>query len=124
MRLTLVVVLLASCLEAKEFRADCAGGGDFKTLEEVNAAQLAPGDSVRLKAGCRWTGQLSARAGVTYGRYGNGARPRIDAEGKHEDAILIRSSGDTLLISPPLIIDEEQIEEIFAAIRRALITIS
>ena len=41
-----------------------------------------------------------------------------------EDGILIRSSGDTLLISPPLIIEEEQIEEIFAAIHRALITVS
>jgi beta-alanine--pyruvate transaminase len=41
-----------------------------------------------------------------------------------EDGILIRSSGDTLLISPPLIITEEQIQEIFAAIRRALTTVS
>jgi len=38
----------------------------------------------------------------------------------YEDGILIRNSGDTLLLSPPLIITEEQIDTIFAAIRRAL----
>ena len=41
----------------------------------------------------------------------------------YEAGILIRNSGDTLLISPPLIITEAQIDEIFAAIRRALLTI-
>jgi beta-alanine--pyruvate transaminase len=41
----------------------------------------------------------------------------------YDDGILIRNSGDTLLISPPLIITEEQIEAILAAIRRALIVI-
>jgi beta-alanine--pyruvate transaminase len=39
---------------------------------------------------------------------------------RQKDGILIRSSGDTLLISPPLIITEEQIGDIFAATRRAL----
>jgi beta-alanine--pyruvate transaminase len=38
----------------------------------------------------------------------------------YEDGILIRGSGDTLLLSPPLIITEEQIETIFSAVRRAL----
>ena len=33
---------------------------------------------------------------------------------------MIRGSGDTLLLSPPLIVTEEQIETIFATIRRAL----
>ncbi|GKQ49525.1 aspartate aminotransferase family protein [Bradyrhizobium sp. Ce-3] len=37
-----------------------------------------------------------------------------------EDGILIRAAADTLMISPPLIITEEQIEAIFVAIRRAL----
>ena len=36
------------------------------------------------------------------------------------DGVLIRASGDTLLLSPPLIISEEQIEVVFAAIGRAL----
>jgi beta-alanine--pyruvate transaminase len=33
---------------------------------------------------------------------------------------LIRSSGDTLVLSPPLIIAESEIELVFATIRRAL----
>ena len=36
-----------------------------------------------------------------------------------DDSILIRADADTLMISPPLIITEDQIEPIFAAIRRA-----
>jgi beta-alanine--pyruvate transaminase len=56
-------------------------------------------------------------------------RPRDDAPGArgaewanrcYEDGILIRGSGDTLLLSPPLIITEEQIETVFSAVRRAL----
>ena len=38
----------------------------------------------------------------------------------YDDGILIRSAADTLMISPPLIITEEQIEKIFSTIRRAL----
>jgi beta-alanine--pyruvate transaminase len=52
-----------------------------------------------------------------------GARGAECANRCYEDGILIRNSGDTLLISPPLIITEEQIAAIFAAIRRALIAI-
>ena len=37
-----------------------------------------------------------------------------------DDGILIRSSGDTLVLSPPLIIAENEIEMVFATIRRAL----
>ena len=38
----------------------------------------------------------------------------------YDDSILIRAAGDTLMISPPLIITEDQIEAIFSTIRRAL----
>ena len=37
-----------------------------------------------------------------------------------DDSILIRAAADTLMISPPPIITGDQIEAIFAAIRRAL----
>jgi beta-alanine--pyruvate transaminase len=37
-----------------------------------------------------------------------------------EDGVLIRAGGDTLVLSPPLIISENEIERIFATIRRAL----
>ena len=52
-----------------------------------------------------------------------GARGAECANHCYEAGILIRNSGDMLLISPPLIITEAQIDEIFAAIRRALVTI-
>jgi len=52
-----------------------------------------------------------------------GARGVECANRCYEDGVLIRAAGDTLMISPPLIITEEQIEQIFAAIRRALINI-
>jgi len=37
-----------------------------------------------------------------------------------DEGILIRSSGDTLVLSPPLIISENEIEIVFATIRHAL----
>jgi beta-alanine--pyruvate transaminase len=37
-----------------------------------------------------------------------------------DEGILIRSSGDTLVVSPPLFISESEIEMVFATIRRAL----
>jgi beta-alanine--pyruvate transaminase len=49
-----------------------------------------------------------------------GARGAECANRCFENSILIRASGDTLLLSPPLIITEEQIEAIFAAVHRAL----
>jgi beta-alanine--pyruvate transaminase len=49
-----------------------------------------------------------------------GARGAQCANRCFEDGSLIRASADTLLLSPPLIITEEQIEATFAAIHRAL----
>jgi beta-alanine--pyruvate transaminase len=55
--------------------------------------------------------------------------PRKDAAGARggecasrcfEDGVLIRASGDTLLLSPPLVIQEAEIESVFASIRSAL----
>ena len=40
-----------------------------------------------------------------------------------ERGVLVRNSGDTLLFSPPLVISEEQIDQIVAAVRAALETI-
>jgi beta-alanine--pyruvate transaminase len=49
-----------------------------------------------------------------------GARGAECAKRCFDDGILIRSSGDTLVLSPPLIIAESEIEMVFATIRRAL----
>lgn len=87
-----VIVSLSLVVLAKEHRVDCKGGPGLETLAEVNAAHLSPGDAVSFKAGCAWTGQLVVQAGVSYGRYGRGPLPRIDAAGKFEDAVLIRNA--------------------------------
>jgi beta-alanine--pyruvate transaminase len=49
-----------------------------------------------------------------------GARGAECAKRCFDDGVLIRSSGDTLVLSPPLIIAENEIEMVFATIRRAL----
>jgi beta-alanine--pyruvate transaminase len=49
-----------------------------------------------------------------------GARGAECASRSFGDGILIRGSGDTLVLSPPLIISEDEIEKVFATIRRAL----
>lgn len=61
-------------------------------MEKVNAAELRPGDRVRLKSECRWEGQLAPKgsgrdgAPIVIDRYGRGPRPRIDGAGKVDDA--------------------------------------
>lgn len=57
-------------------------GSAWKTIGRVNSAPLGPGDSVLLKRGDLWRDQLIPVSGgpsgpVTYGAYGDGAKPRI-----------------------------------------------
>jgi beta-alanine--pyruvate transaminase len=52
-----------------------------------------------------------------------GARGAECAKRCFDEGILIRSSGDTLVLSPPLIIAESEIEMVFATIRRVLDTL-
>jgi beta-alanine--pyruvate transaminase len=52
-----------------------------------------------------------------------GARGTECANRCYDDGILIRGAADALLLSPPLIITEEQIQATFSAIRRALYAI-
>ncbi len=52
----------------------------WKTLDRVNSAALAPGDSVLFRRGDVWRGQLRPCSGddaapVTYGAYGSGDKP-------------------------------------------------
>jgi len=49
-----------------------------------------------------------------------GARAAECAKRCFDDGVLIRNSGDTLVLSPPLIIAEDEIEMVFATLRRAL----
>ena len=57
---------------------------------------------------------LSPRPGADGARGGEANRLCLDA------GVLIRNAGDTLVLSPPLVIAPAEIEEIFAAIEQAL----
>jgi beta-alanine--pyruvate transaminase len=49
-----------------------------------------------------------------------GARGNFCAQSCYEDGILVRASSDSIVLSPPLIIEEHQIEQIVSSIRSAL----
>ena len=54
----------------------------WKGLDQVNAADLKPGDTVLFRRGDAWRGQLLPKSGkagmpVTYGAYGTGPRPLL-----------------------------------------------
>ena len=49
-----------------------------------------------------------------------GARGSQVAQACYEDGILVRASGDSIVLSPPLIINEDQIGQVVDAIRSAL----
>jgi beta-alanine--pyruvate transaminase len=41
-------------------------------------------------------------------------------KGFHEDGILLRIAGDTLVVTPPLIISEDQIGEVFEKVGKLI----
>ena len=54
----------------------------WRSLEQVNSAELRPGDTVRLKCGGLWRGSLHPASGddaapITYTSFGDGAKPLI-----------------------------------------------
>src|SRR5262249_35649890 len=68
---------------------------------KVNAMVFQPGDKVLFKAGTHYTGQLRPQGSgkivdgnlrvISIGRYGHGALPRIDGEGRFLDTLLLRN---------------------------------
>lgn len=96
--------IVAGCLSApatadhntetagRNFYVDAAEGNDqddglaperaWQSLERVNRAELAPGDSVLFRRGHSWRGQLIPQSGaagapITYGAYGEGDKPLL-----------------------------------------------
>jgi len=49
----------------------------WKTLDKVSKAHLLPGDGVFFKRGDLFRGSIEAQAGVTYGAYGIGEKPKF-----------------------------------------------
>ncbi len=96
---------IASLAPAATYYVDSATGSDvapgasaatpWKTLEKINKTVFHSGDRILFKAGETFVGQLAPSgsgtpaAPVIFDRYGSGAKPRIDAEGRVEDAVRI-----------------------------------
>lgn len=99
--------VLISSAEAATYYVDSASGSDdnsgtaeelaWKSLDKVNDTTFQPGDCVLFKAGTTYAGTLAPRgsgskdAPIVLDTYGQGAKPRIDAEGKHDQALLLRN---------------------------------
>ena len=69
----------------------------WKSLDKVNGTLFQPGDSVLFAANSVFTGRLkpngsgTLEAPIVIGMYGNGNRPRIDAEGQFDAAVLLHN---------------------------------
>ncbi len=71
--------------------------GPWKSLDRVNSHTFAPGDRLLLKADTTYTGMLAPQGSgkdgspIVLDMYGSGAKPRIDAQGKYDQALLLRN---------------------------------
>jgi len=90
------------------YYVDSASGSDehngtspeqaWRSLDRINSAVFSPGDKILLKADTRYTGRLrlqgSGASGrpITLGSYGDGAKPRIDAQGLYREALLLHNA--------------------------------
>ncbi|MET0909932.1 MAG: carboxypeptidase regulatory-like domain-containing protein, partial [Ilumatobacteraceae bacterium] len=89
--------------ETATFHVDAENGDDsadgltpstaWRTLDKVNATTFEPGQSILLRSGSSWDGQLwpkgSGVAGqpITIGRYGDGGKPVIAGNGEVADVV-------------------------------------
>lgn len=61
--------------------------GPWKTLTKVNATTFQPGDTIKFKAGCTWSGQLyplgsgNSTSSIVIDMYGTGNKPIINGPG-------------------------------------------
>ncbi len=115
-RIFRLVILTSLCgiwsgVHADTFYVDSGSGDDaqsgktlaqpWKTLERVNQQTFHPGDRILFKAGSHYRGQLKPQGSgavengktnvILIASYGGSERPRIDAEGEHLDALLLRN---------------------------------
>ncbi len=105
--LALLLALLAGPSFATNYYVDAVGGKDtnkgtsvkkpWQTLLKANATALNPGDSLLLKSGTVYAGQLatvgsgSATAPIVITSYGGSVKPRIDAKGAFQTALLLKN---------------------------------
>ncbi len=102
-----VALAAAGSARAETYYVDGAAGLDasdgtaanrpWKSLERVNQQVFKPADRLLFRAGTRYAGQLkpqgsgAASAPIVIGKFREGTAPRIDAEGKYLDALLLRN---------------------------------
>ncbi|MCC6857957.1 MAG: right-handed parallel beta-helix repeat-containing protein [Bryobacterales bacterium] len=78
----------------------------WRSLERVNTAAIQPGDRILFKRGNLWRGQLFPKSGaagrpVTYGAYGKGARPILQASVAKDGPDAWYSAGNNLWTTRP-----------------------
>lgn len=106
---------LGSVASAATYYVDSITGDDssnglsitsaWKSIDRVNRQAFEPGDHILFKAGTRYTGQLKPQGSGSYepqsskikpiviDKYADGEKPRIDAEGKYQSALLLENVG-------------------------------
>lgn len=104
--LLLIFILLNSRLEAQNaYYLDSKLGNDrnsgmnpataWKTISKVNTHTFIPGDTLLIKAGTRYVGQLAPKGSgkngspISIRKYGNGNLPRIDGQGIKKSTVLL-----------------------------------
>ena len=105
------MLCLCGAMEARsgptDYYLDAVAGNDadsgtspasaWKSLAKVNATTFHPGDSLLLKSGSVWHGQLWPKGSGTeqdpihVHKYADGPAPRIDGKGTVEDAVLLKN---------------------------------
>lgn len=99
------VAMLKVSAEGTTYYVDSVGGSDsasgksenaaWKTLDKVNSVKFSPGDSIRLKGGSVFIGQLypkgsgTASAPITIDMYGGGQKPMILADGRNNSVVTL-----------------------------------
>ncbi len=94
-------------LNGTTYYVDSASGQDtyggtsphnaWKTLNKINQTTFAPGDTILLKSGSSWSGQLRPKGSGTIarpihiGKYGGDAKPVINGSGTVEDTLLLKN---------------------------------
>ncbi len=107
LKITLLLLLAAGPMMATNYYLDAATGNDknkgtsikkpWQSLLKVNATELKPGDTLFLKSGTVYSGQLatvgsgSATAPVVITSYEGTVKPRIDANGLFQAALVLKN---------------------------------
>jgi hypothetical protein len=81
----------------EDSRTGTSSETSWKSLERLNQAVFQPGDAILFKTGARFAGQFqpqgsgSADQSIRVGKYGDGALPRMDGEGRFLDTLLLHN---------------------------------